>query len=110
MIRADTYTISFYSDGVTDILHPANNSGGLVVGQEVFRFFKQNMVTRETDYRARVRAAVRAGQAVSTELRLQTRRSAMFRGDERFIAHWTPLKDDAAAVHWVVVTLAPAMV
>lgn len=55
------------------------------------------MIARQTEYRTRVRNAIRAGLPASTALRLQTRRSALFRGDEAFVAHWTPLKDEQAA-------------
>lgn len=105
VVQANTFMISYYSEGVVEALNPVNNTG-LVAGQEVFRFFKQNMISKETDYRSRVRTAIRAGSPISVELRLQTRRSAKFRGDEVFATHWTPLKDDKAAVHWVVIALA----
>lgn len=62
----------------------------------MFRFLGANMLAKQSDYKLRVRNAVRAGLPVSTALRLQTRRSAQFRGDESFMAHWTPLKDDKA--------------
>ncbi|KAH6647136.1 hypothetical protein BKA67DRAFT_663480 [Truncatella angustata] len=105
VVRADTFIISYYSEGVLEALNPANNTG-LITGQEVFRFFRQNMVTKETDYRSKVRNATRSGNPISVELRLQTRRSARFRGDEVFTAHWTPLKDEKSATHWVVIALA----
>ncbi|KAK8019068.1 hypothetical protein PG990_004206 [Apiospora arundinis] len=108
VVRADTFVIHFYSEGVSEMLHPGNTAG-LVTGQEVFRFFKTNMVSKESDYRSRVRLAVRNGQPLSVEIRLQTRRSALYRGDERFVTHWTPLKDESSATEWVVVTLAPTM-
>ncbi len=90
------------------MLNPANTSG-LIAGNDIFRFFRQNMTTPQNDYKARVRNALRQGQPISVELRLQTSRSALFRGDENFMSHWTPLKDDKTAVHWAVVTLAPVM-
>lgn len=65
----------------------------MVAGSEVFRFLGQNMLTKQSDYKGRVRSSVRSGMPMSTTLRLQTRRSAVFRGDEMFVAHWTPLKD-----------------
>jgi hypothetical protein len=108
VVQANNFTIHFYSEGITEILNPANNEG-LVSGQEIFRFFKQNMVNKESDYRARVRNAIRAGHPISVEIRLQTRRSAKFRGDERLVTHWTPLKDENGASRWVVVTLAPTV-
>ncbi|KAF9876405.1 blue light receptor [Colletotrichum karsti] len=109
VLSYDSFIIRFYSEGVMEMLHPANNTIGLVTGQEIFRFFKQNMVNHQSDYKTRVRNAIRAGSPISLEVRLQTRRSALFRGDERFMTHWTPLKDEKSAVHWVVLTLAPTI-
>ncbi|KAK8124292.1 uncharacterized protein PG998_000051 [Apiospora kogelbergensis] len=108
VVRADDFVVHFYSEGVSEMLHPGNTAG-LVTGQDVFRFFKANMVGKESDYRGRVRLAIRNGQPLSVEIRLQTRRSALYRGDERFVTHWTPLKDENSATEWVVVTLAPTM-
>lgn len=71
-------------------------AGTMVAGSDVFRFFGQNMLGKQSDYKTRVRNAIRVGSPVSTGLRLQTRRSAVFRGDESFMAHWTPLKDEKA--------------
>lgn len=96
VIRASSFAIEFYSEGVVDALNPANMAGGMVASQDVFRFLGSHMLTRQNDYKMRVRNAVRAGLPVSTALRLQTRRSALFRGDEAFMAHWTPLKDEKA--------------
>lgn len=109
MVRANTYVIEFYSEGIVEMLNPANMAGTMVAGSEVFRFFGLNMMAKQSEYKARVRNAIRVGMPISTELRLQTRRSAVFRGDEKFVAHWTPLKDEKAAVHYVVVTVAPLM-
>ncbi|KXH35331.1 Aureochrome1 [Colletotrichum simmondsii] len=109
IVSYDSFIIKFYSEGVLEMLHPANNTVGLVAGQEVFRFLKQNMVNHQSDYKTRVRNALRTGAPISVEVRLQTRRSALFRGDERFVTHWTPLKDEKSQVHWAVVTLAPAI-
>ncbi|ETS74171.1 hypothetical protein PFICI_14037 [Pestalotiopsis fici W106-1] len=105
VVQANTFMIAYYSEGVVEALNPVNNTG-LVAGQDVFRFFKQNMISKETDYRSRVRSAIRAGSPISVELRLQTRRSAKFRGDEVFNTHWTPLKNEKAETHWVVIALA----
>lgn len=96
MVRASTFNIEFYSEGIVEALNPANMTDSLIAGSEVFRFFAQNMLTKQNDYKIRVRSALRAGMPTSTPLRLQTRRSAVFRGDEAFLAHWTPLKDAKA--------------
>lgn len=71
-------------------------ASSMVAGSEVFRFLGLHMLSKQSEYKTRVRNAMRAGVPVSTSLRLQTRRSAVFRGDEAFVAHWTPLKDDKA--------------
>lgn len=97
VVRATSYTIEFYSEGLVESLNPAATSGTMVEGSDVFRFLGLNMIARQTEYRTRVKNAMRAGIPVSTALRLQTRRSAVFRGDEAFVAHWTPLKDEQAA-------------
>ncbi|KAL1860291.1 hypothetical protein Daus18300_009346 [Diaporthe australafricana] len=109
VVRASNFVIEFYSEGIVEMLNPANMAGSMVAGSDVFRFFGLNMMAKQSEYKARVRNAIRVGMPVSTELRLQTRRSAIFRGDEKFVAHWTPLKDEKAAVHWVIVTVAPLM-
>ncbi|KAK8120491.1 hypothetical protein PG999_004611 [Apiospora kogelbergensis] len=85
-----------------------------MVGSDVFKFLKSCMigasaVTAAGDYKSRVRSCVRAGHSVSVDLRLQTQRSAKFRGDEAFVVHWTPLKDERAVAHWVIVTLVPTI-
>ncbi|EFQ30195.1 hypothetical protein CGRA01v4_00421 [Colletotrichum graminicola] len=109
VVAYDSFIIRFYSEGVLDMLHPVNNTVGLVAGQDIFRFLKQNMVNHQSEYKTRVRTGMRAGAPVSLEVRLQTRRSAQFRGDEKFMTHWTPLKDEKSAVHWIVVTMAPTI-
>lgn len=71
-------------------------AGNQIAGTDVFRFLGNNMLTKQSDFKNRVRSAMRAGTPTSTPLRLQTHRSAVFRGDEPFVAHWTPLKDEKA--------------
>ncbi|TLD08348.1 uncharacterized protein PgNI_07300 [Pyricularia grisea] len=121
-----TFKIRFHSGGILSMLHPANNVGELA-GTDIFRFLRQNTLTSSpvngngngngvhtgagatlpapVAYKGRVRAALRAGSAISIQVRLQTRRSAAFRGDEIFAAHWTPLKDAKGEVCWVVLCL-----
>ncbi|KLU84445.1 hypothetical protein MAPG_03487 [Magnaporthiopsis poae ATCC 64411] len=126
------FIIRFYSAGITEMLHPANNAAGTIVGTDVFTFLKRNGLPQRPaqqqqqlqqqqgghtvsgdaspEYKDRVQAAVVGqGSPISIEVRMQTRRSAVFRGDERFAAHWTPLKDDAGRVGWVVLTLGNMM-
>ncbi|KAK8069595.1 hypothetical protein PG994_006211 [Apiospora phragmitis] len=136
VVHADSFVVHFYSQGVADVLHPAgysnNNSstaaldGGsnsasrasiresAIVRSDVFKFLKSCMIGPSAaavagDYKNRVRSCVRAGHPISVDLRLQTWRSAKFRGDEAFVVHWTPLKDERAVAHWVIVTLVPTI-
>ncbi|KAK8045176.1 hypothetical protein PG993_005200 [Apiospora rasikravindrae] len=134
VVRADSFIVHFYSQGVADVLHHAgysNNSStsaldssnsasrassheSAMVGSDVFKFLKSCMISPSAvsaagDYKNRVRSCIRAGHSVSVDLRLQTRRSARFRGDEAFVVHWTPLKDERAVPHWVIMTLVPTI-
>ena len=49
-----------------------------------------------------LKSALKFGNAVSLDLTLCTRR---YMGFEKFVSHWTPLKNEAGEVGWVVVTL-----
>ncbi|KAK7942930.1 uncharacterized protein PG986_012043 [Apiospora aurea] len=136
VVRADSFVVHFYSQGVADVLHSAgfsNNSSTValdgshsasrtsrtsshessMVGSDVFKYLKSCMISPAAsaagDYKNRVRSCIRAGHPVSADLRLQTRRSAKFRGDEAFVVHWTPLKDERAVAHWIIVTLVPTI-
>ena len=54
------------------------------------------------DFKSTVRGALKMGSAVSLELKLCAR---PYMGFEKFMLHWTPLKDEGGAVAWVVLTL-----
>ncbi|KAH6648353.1 hypothetical protein BKA67DRAFT_661335 [Truncatella angustata] len=114
VIRADTFVIGYYSSEITDSLLPTQGTGipgsHPSVGQDIFKFFKQYQLnTHQADFKTPVKKAIKSGYPISTEIRLQTRRSAVFRGDENFATHWTPLKNEHGAPHWVVLTLASMM-
>lgn len=67
--------------------------------------------------------ALSKGRAVSVETGLMTgfaerkssggwlgsgnREGSLKRVEERYITHWTPLKDEEGRVRWVVMTIAP---
>jgi hypothetical protein len=98
------------------MLNPANNLAGIsgIGGTEVFRFLRQNMAQQQQGYhlndlKQQVRSAIRVGHPLSAEIRLATKRSAVFRGDEKFLTHWTPVKDEAAVTVYVVITMAPTL-
>lgn len=79
-------------------------------------------------FRSTVRDRLRVGEAVSLELNLWTgemlgeremggpvggregrdgKSREERRVEDRFVTHWTPLKDEAAKIKWVVLTIAP---
>lgn len=102
--------IEYTSNGIFEVLNPAIIGNSTAVGMNVFKFFKQSMMARnQTDYQKRVQAALKQGSAISVLLQLQTRRSAVFRGDESFALHWTPIKDEWATVRYVAICLSPTL-
>lgn len=61
-----------------------------------------------------VRESIKSGKAVSVEVKLMTgveeeKKSARVgsRRVEKFVSHWTVLKDEDGNAHWVVLTIAP---
>ena len=78
------------------------------VGSDIFKTLASYSPTLpKTAFRERVRASVLAGRAISIDLQLSTRRSMMMRGNEQFVTHWTPMKDEHQALRSVVVCFAP---
>ncbi|EON69103.1 hypothetical protein W97_08289 [Coniosporium apollinis CBS 100218] len=105
VLSYDSLQIRFYSAGIIDVLDPNNLAGQELVGTDAFKFLAHHATTVSRDYKSQVKASLRAGQPVSLYLHLSTRRSAVFRGDERFVTHWTPLKDEHAIVKFIVLTM-----
>ena len=87
------------------MLDPTNLAKGPLVGSEVFKFLARHVNNLSRDYKSRVKAALKAGMAISIDSQLFTRRSMIFHGVEKFATHWTPLKDEQSRVKWVVITL-----
>lgn len=91
----------------TMLQRPKSNSSKVVpplVGTDVFHFlsaYSPNKISG--DFKTRVRSAITAGDAISLDVTLTTTRLASY---EKFVSHWTPLKDEACEVAWVVVSLA----
>jgi hypothetical protein len=71
---------------------------------DVFRFLAMHSTASKlgSDFKARVRTALKYGNPISLDLVLCTRR---YMGFEKFVSHWTPLKNEAGEVGWVVVSL-----
>jgi len=96
--------IAFHSAGIVELLFPARSPYSThIVGTEIFKFFANHSSgSLSRDFKARVKTAMKQGQAVTLELTLCTRR---FMGFEKFQVHFTPLKDEKSEVQWLVVTL-----
>lgn len=97
--------IRFVSAGFVEVLNPQNLARGQIVGTDVFKFLAQHATTMSKDFKSRVKTALRMGQAVSADIRLSTHRAAVFRGDEQFVTHWTPMKNEVGVVTFVVLTM-----
>jgi hypothetical protein len=117
MINYTTFFISFHSTGMSTLLYPTkavphNNlghgssqqAGTQLVGMDIFRFFAIHSPSSKisSEFKSRVKTALKFGNPVSSELTLCTRR---YMGFEKFVSHWTPLKNEAGEVGWVVVSL-----
>ena len=117
MINYSTFFISFHSAAMTNLLYPTkaipnNNLGyspavtqnSTLVGMEIFHYLALHSPASKvsSDFKSRVRTALKYGNAVSVDMTLCTRR---YVGFEKFISHWTPLKNEVGEVCWVVVSL-----
>lgn len=73
------------------------------VGSDIFKFLANHgSGSLSWDFKSAVKGALKMGQSISLEAKLCAR---PYMGFEKFILHWTPLKDETGAVQWVVVTL-----
>ncbi|TKA83738.1 hypothetical protein B0A55_00040 [Friedmanniomyces simplex] len=106
MINYSTYLITFISPGIMDLLFPIKAKSAYhaqAIGSDVFKFLgNHGSGSISWDFKSAVRGALKMGQAISLELKLCAR---PYMGFERFLLHWTPLKDEGGAVTWVVLTL-----
>ena len=74
-----------------------------VAGQDIFKFLMHHtMNSLSRDFKSTVKHGMKMGQPVSLELTLCTRRRMGF---ERFVTHWTPLKDEVGRTEFMVLTL-----
>lgn len=78
------------------------------VGQNAFNFLAAHAPggSLPSGFKSKVKAAAKAGNAISVDTQLCT---ARYRGFEKFVVHWTPLKGGSVngveEVAWLVVTL-----
>ncbi|KAK7901032.1 hypothetical protein LTR67_003318 [Exophiala xenobiotica] len=108
VINYSTMYISFHSAGIATLLYPTkpvpNNTVSQIVGMDVFRLLTTHAQSNKlsSDFKNRVRSSMKMGQAVSLDITLCTRR---FMGYEKFATHWTPLKNEANEVSFIILTL-----
>ncbi|KAI7349819.1 hypothetical protein KC336_g22618, partial [Hortaea werneckii] len=105
VINYSTFLITFFSQGITELLFPiktrSNSSSN--VGVDIFKFLSNHSsASVSRDFKTGVRDALKAGRAISLEMKLCAK---PYMGLESFVLHWTPLKDEAGVVKWVVLTL-----
>jgi len=123
-----SFSVQHYSPGVIDMLCLNLPNGGIapIYNKDVFRVLSDHSSSSSLSkaFKQTVKDAIRAGKAVSVEIGLLTgfterKPSTGFRfggnnGDitlrrveEKYITHWTPVKDDEGRVKYVVLTVAP---
>jgi hypothetical protein len=107
VVKYDTMAINFFSMNIIDILYGTKPMVGHVVGVNVFSFLEQHAVNISRDFKSRVKTCLKAGQPVSLDLNLSTRKFMRY---IKFATHWTPLKDEEGKVSYVVVTLGSSQV
>jgi hypothetical protein len=98
-------------------------NGGIapIFNKDIFRVLAENSMqsSMQKTLRATVRESIRRENAVSVELGLmtgmETKREGfsimgdrkIVRTEEKYVRHWTPLKDEEGRTNWVVLTIAP---
>jgi len=118
--------IKHYSPGVIDMLCLNLPNGGIapIYNKDIFKVLAEHSSSSSSSvaktFRTTVRDALRTGIAVSVETGFLTgfeeRKGAKWFGgqqeglrrvEERYVTHWTPLKDEEGRVRMVVLTIAP---
>jgi PAS domain S-box-containing protein len=118
--------IKHYSPGVIDMLCLNLPNGGIapIYNKDIFKVLAEHSSSSSSSvaktFRTTVRDALRTGVAVSVETGFLTgfeeRKGAKWFGgqqeglrrvEERYVTHWTPLKDEEGRLRMVVLTIAP---
>lgn len=117
--------VQHYSPGVIDMLCLNLPNGAIIpiYNKDIFKVLGDHSSSSSgtmRSFKETVRVALRTGRAVSVELGLMTgfleRKSSNWFGsekdglrrvEERYVTHWTPLKDEEGRTKWVVLTIAP---
>jgi phototropin len=118
--------IKHYSPGVIDMLCLNLPNGGIapIYNKDIFKVLAEHSSSSSSSvakaFKTTVRDALRAGKAVSVETGLLTgfeerkgttwfggQQEGLRRVEEKYVTHWTPLKDEEGSVRQVVLTIAP---
>jgi len=121
-------TIKHYSPGIIDMLCLNLPNGSIVpiFNKDVFKILGEHSSWSNSTskvFKDKVRSEIGKGNALSVEIGLMTgyeeRKQGSFRMggsdkklvrvEEKYVCHWTPLKDEEGLVKWVVLTIAPNM-
>jgi hypothetical protein len=120
-------TIKHYSPGIIDMLglNLPNGSIAPIFNCDIFKVLVEHSASSTSTAKAfkeKVRSEIGRGNAVSVETGLLTgfeekkmssfrigggSEKRLVRVEERYVCHWTPLKDEEGRVKWVVLTIAP---
>ena len=106
IVNASTFLIGFISSRLGDLLFPIkakSAQSAQTLGTDVFKFLANHGSGNISwDFKSSVKGAIKAGSPISVDVKLCAR---PYMGFEKFVSHWTPLKDEYSKVHWIVVTL-----
>ncbi|KAK4897769.1 hypothetical protein LTR27_004541 [Elasticomyces elasticus] len=106
LINFSTFLVSFISPGIGDLLFPIKAKKAYhaqAIGNDIFKFLGNHASgSLSWEFKNSVKGALKMGQAISLELKLCARPLMAI---EKFMLHWTPLKDEVGAVTWIVLTL-----
>jgi len=97
------------------------NGGTAPIFKDIFKVLAENTMSSslQKTLRATVRESITRGNAVSVELGLMTGMETkkggfgimgdrkIVRTEEKYVSHWTLMKDEEGRTSWVVLTIAP---
>lgn len=108
LLEHPSHSIANISRGLLLLLGFEHLNAKQVIGLNVFKFLAQHSTIISRDQKARITSFLNRGNAITSRIKLAavpTQESRMH--DEYSSSHWTPMKDEAGHVRFIVVTLSP---
>ena len=107
VLSYEDWHIRFHSKGVVEMLGVAGSLHLPLIGRDIFKLVADVAISPPRTFKSDVKRSMSTGQAISTTLRLQAVRATVEErpSELRCVTHWTPLKDEHAAVAYIVLTL-----